>query len=329
MAFSQYAGPTNYISTLDDQPNDVGGLTAEQLKALFDKFGTEFKAWFNTTHLSENNILSANVDRIPKIMQSNLKNLVKNGDFVNGIDGWSFVGSSGSVANEQLQFTAVTQWGYSSTTVNMVNGHAYYLRGDITSISNVTTLSVDNVGAVLHDGSGKKTLKNVFTWPNATGNFPLNILDNRASGWTEISADNIMLFDLTAAFGAGNEPILAEMDAMLQYYPRVLEYSSLKGVYESGSNANGYYIKFDDGTMICKGNIFLPANNYSITIALPATFIIGSYLCVVTNRYTNSLNVVWSIAGESATSFNAYAAINGSTPAVSTDSLYITIGRWK
>ena len=48
-----YNGLTNYISQLDDLPNDVGGLTADQLKAMFDKFGTEFVAWFNATHLGE------------------------------------------------------------------------------------------------------------------------------------------------------------------------------------------------------------------------------------------------------------------------------------
>ena len=53
MALTEYTGDTNYISALDDLPNDVGGLTAEQLKAVFDQFGTEFKAWFNGTHLAD------------------------------------------------------------------------------------------------------------------------------------------------------------------------------------------------------------------------------------------------------------------------------------
>ena len=53
MAMTAYTGDTNYISTLDDQPNDVGGLTAAQLKAKFDQFGTEFIAWLNLTHKGE------------------------------------------------------------------------------------------------------------------------------------------------------------------------------------------------------------------------------------------------------------------------------------
>ena len=53
MALSTYTGATNYISSLSDQPNDNDGLSAAQLKALFDKFGAEFKTYFNNTHIPE------------------------------------------------------------------------------------------------------------------------------------------------------------------------------------------------------------------------------------------------------------------------------------
>jgi hypothetical protein len=53
MAFTTCSVATNNIQTLDDQPNDVGGLSADELKAMFDKFGAEFVAWFNATHIPE------------------------------------------------------------------------------------------------------------------------------------------------------------------------------------------------------------------------------------------------------------------------------------
>ena len=37
MAFTQLTNDLNIISALDDEPNDVGGLTAAQLKAKFDE----------------------------------------------------------------------------------------------------------------------------------------------------------------------------------------------------------------------------------------------------------------------------------------------------
>jgi hypothetical protein len=53
MALTEYSGDTDYVANLDNLPNDVGGLTPAQLKAVFDQFGTEFVAWFNATHIVE------------------------------------------------------------------------------------------------------------------------------------------------------------------------------------------------------------------------------------------------------------------------------------
>lgn len=53
MSYTTCSVTTNNIAALDDLPNDVGGLTAAQLKALFDKFGVDFVAWFNATHIVE------------------------------------------------------------------------------------------------------------------------------------------------------------------------------------------------------------------------------------------------------------------------------------
>jgi hypothetical protein len=53
MAFTTCSVATNNIASLDDLPNDVGGLTAAQLKAKFDQFGADFVAWFNATHIAE------------------------------------------------------------------------------------------------------------------------------------------------------------------------------------------------------------------------------------------------------------------------------------
>jgi hypothetical protein len=53
MAFTTCSVATNNIASLDDLPNDVGGLTAAQLKAKFDQFGADFVAWFNSTHINE------------------------------------------------------------------------------------------------------------------------------------------------------------------------------------------------------------------------------------------------------------------------------------
>ncbi len=47
MAFNKITDNLNIIQALDDEPNDVGGLTAQQLKAKFDEAANTLKARIN------------------------------------------------------------------------------------------------------------------------------------------------------------------------------------------------------------------------------------------------------------------------------------------
>lgn len=53
MAITPLSGSLDIIAALDDEPNDVGGLTAAQLKAKFDEGGNAVKSYLNDTHLPE------------------------------------------------------------------------------------------------------------------------------------------------------------------------------------------------------------------------------------------------------------------------------------
>lgn len=51
MALSQFSKDMNIIAALDDEPNDVGGLSAGELKAKFDEGGLALKEYINGTLL--------------------------------------------------------------------------------------------------------------------------------------------------------------------------------------------------------------------------------------------------------------------------------------
>ena len=51
MAIASFTYDMNIISALADEPNDVGGLTAGELKAKFDEGGNAVKAYLNETLL--------------------------------------------------------------------------------------------------------------------------------------------------------------------------------------------------------------------------------------------------------------------------------------
>lgn len=53
MALTKLTKDMAIIQKLDDEPNDVGGLTAEELKAKFDEAGETIKEFLNETLLSE------------------------------------------------------------------------------------------------------------------------------------------------------------------------------------------------------------------------------------------------------------------------------------
>lgn len=53
MAFTKLTKDMNIIQKLDDEPNDVGGLTAAELKAKFDEPANAVKDWINNTFIPE------------------------------------------------------------------------------------------------------------------------------------------------------------------------------------------------------------------------------------------------------------------------------------
>lgn len=53
MAFTKLLADLNHISRLDDEPNDVGGLTAAELKEEFDRAGNEIKDYINSGLIAE------------------------------------------------------------------------------------------------------------------------------------------------------------------------------------------------------------------------------------------------------------------------------------
>ena len=83
--------------------------------------------------------------------------------------------------------------------------------------------------------------------------------------------------------------------------------SSSKHITESGTNPNGSYIKFDDGTMICYMRGIRATGDGSSTyinrsVPLPASFANNSYIVIVTptGRY-----LVYDGSGQTIKYFNA------------------------
>lgn len=143
-----------------------------------------------------------------------LTNIVANGNFANGTTGWATSGAN--IANEsgRLAITATAQYGGGRQTITTVVGRTYYYTVTLEGTTDNYVLIV-GIGAsskaLPSNGTHKITI--LFT---ATGtSHILQFSDSRASGWTKFWADNAMIYDLSASPGAGIEPTLTDLDAIL------------------------------------------------------------------------------------------------------------------
>ncbi len=79
MALTEFQDDLNIIQKLDDEPNDVGGLTAAELKAKFDEAGLTIQNWLNTVLLpalvAANLGFQATTDIPAKTVQAAIENV--------------------------------------------------------------------------------------------------------------------------------------------------------------------------------------------------------------------------------------------------------------
>ena len=99
MAFEQFSKDMSIIAKLDDEPNDVGGLTAVDLKARFDEGGEALKDYINNVLIPA--LQDAGADRIVQYKENDgeIRFIRLNADKVleTSTDGfsWEATGSSG------------------------------------------------------------------------------------------------------------------------------------------------------------------------------------------------------------------------------------------
>lgn len=173
------------------------------------------------THKDTNN----NVLRTDVFRYLTLTNSITNGNFANGPTGWSVNNATGfSVSNSLASFTATALEGSLIQGLSILAGHQYY------ACASVSSTGVGNVSMVLSDSvatfasnligiTGGFVVASAYGTSKTTsssGQFKIN--DERTSGWTPIQVDNVVVLDLTAIWGAGNEPSQDAMDAMMSLY---------------------------------------------------------------------------------------------------------------
>ena len=158
-----------------------------------------------------------------------------NGNFHNGITGWVLYNSAINVVNEELvavgNGVANHIGAVVNTGVNAIQGHKYYTVACIKALEAPSALVMFfQSGASLYNNyASSAAITNQFVIVSGITAAAVNssiislytaarFTDAATANGKTIKIDNVMFFDLTAAFGSGNEPTKAEMDAAITAY---------------------------------------------------------------------------------------------------------------
>jgi len=150
-------------------------------------------------------------------------NLVKNGNFNNGVTNWTNYNSNFVANNGVAEFTATSKYGEAtSNKINLIIGNKYYVktRLRLTTLTDKVTVGLCRINGLLFPPI--KPLEQTTDWQSVSGIVTVNSLyntnnrfyikDSRDSGFDTIYIDDVMVIDLTATFGAGNEPTKEQCD---------------------------------------------------------------------------------------------------------------------
>ncbi len=165
-----------------------------------------------------------------------IRNLITNGNFVNGVTGWQISGATGTATNNIATLVGTGSYSYHQSAQNtifpVIVGHKIYARAKMRITSGSSTdfrLYISSSGYTANAQVSTFATNPVLnTW--YTGSFvavvPSNFLDMirfvlRASFTDAASADaaqtqaqQMIVVDLTAIYGAGNEPTKEQCDLM-------------------------------------------------------------------------------------------------------------------
>ncbi len=159
-----------------------------------------------------------------------------NGNFADGLTNWSLGTCSASVADNVATIVPVGAYArlYRSSAFTVVSGHKYMLSAEIKKTAALDVLAIHSSGSSMFSSLWSLGSEAVNTWvryagistASTSGSNNLYVCDSQQKDTEGTYATryvrNVMVFDLTAMFGAGNEPsTVAEFEALFPkpYYP--------------------------------------------------------------------------------------------------------------
>lgn len=89
MALTKMTQDVNNIQSLSDRPNTIDGLSAQELKALYDKAGSDIKTYLNTTLTTEVDTALATIPDTSNFVETTDSRLSDSRQCNNFFNSWS------------------------------------------------------------------------------------------------------------------------------------------------------------------------------------------------------------------------------------------------
>ena len=256
---------------------------------------------------------------------------------------FSSVNAKNAITNVKYRYKATTTgtWGSYVNLTATPSGATYTTNAPVVSLDNTASF---NIELVVTDKMGGTTTSAVFLDTGkpimfidknkksvGIGKFPTNSGSFETAGNSYVAGSEFVTGNLTVTGTGGNvyttskKPTPAEIGA--------------EAVTITGSNSNGYYIKYADGTMICYGRNSLGTR--AITTAWGSWFIsapisrtypvafVGAPASVSVNMENTTGDIaVWVNNLSKTTGFDGYFA-RGATGTFVCTMAWMAVGRWK
>lgn len=180
---------------------------------------------------------------------------------------------------------------------------------------------------------------NTFEWENGTlvepakveiGGVSYDVTDAQYEGSTPLSASNLNLMQST---------LLGNVKDDLTDDTKIPSVKAVKsGIMESGSNDNGNYIKFYDGTLICYADKYGESSLFDywgqfkrgqVTVTFPQTFIANPFVNTGLKNAESFAQLSVSAEDIKISGFTAKVFKPNNATSVSCELTYIAIGKWK
>jgi hypothetical protein len=279
-----------------------GNMFKDCLRTMNSTFATVMNGlvlWLDGKYFTNIPTTSLWLDRV-KSNSINYTNMVINGDFSNGIAGWSSNGALLSATNNELSFTASINKGRANKSLVYTVGDKIYRSAYVKTTSNLVGIGRSTSLYALHTGSGAYERLSAVTVAD-TSMF-LSIIDNRTSGWDVVYTKEVLAINLTVLFGVGNEPTKSECDMLFSFVTSTSTAVALRGnnatpgfftyTTASGSDGNGWVIfdgVNDRATIINSATLALGSGDFSIgvTVKFNSSAVSQTLLCKRTSSTSN------------------------------------------